>query len=580
MLKYLPVTSDHFHKPGSHLYPRLAHQPSRNLHSHLDLHPTPHDDRLSVIMHPILLQNLLDLVSRPGRDRQSPSLLDEPQDGDVEPHQPPPDYSELFPQDHDPDRQSCTPPSEMDPLVIAALHNQTQSPLHRLPNNILVLIIHMLDNSGVECLRRAGRRFSPLCAEVVLSRPRTCLPVWDCQTGPFLWPRFEQMCRSGQAEELMRTADGRDGLPADRTRLRRLLDRDRYCDGCREGAPGWAQRARELRRYLHCSGCGADHPACLFSRSQRAQEAHRRRCIGHEGYLRICSHEEGIVRRKDFMELERKSASKAPAAQTILQCKHSSHVILCAETSMEKGGIPNSDCLLCRDFIYPNFRPFKGNILMNWTAHLPLRRDQGPLTAAALRPRLATLRDNTGRFICPTLAPGMDLPELCCFDPNYCDCVPFKGSRNVDWQLLSRSGSKTGGHMDPANRLFLNGVLTHSGPVCEFALKRHETRLMQETDSCYGRGHSNIRVQPCHSGSLCLTVNYERRLRARSGRLMSPEWYQALDPESYGLTTDRDGFGIYWCRKKQCRNYYGRIPGYSRIIYGKEYSRKCPESCK
>ncbi|KAK7738526.1 hypothetical protein SLS53_006046 [Cytospora paraplurivora] len=254
----------------------------------------------------------------------------------------------------------------MDPLVIAALQNQRCSPLQRLPDHILIRIIDMLDNSGIECLRRSSRRFPPMCADVVLGRPRTSLPDADEGTGPFKWPHFEQMSYIGQAKELMRVAEGRDGLPGDRTQLRRLLDRDRYCDDCREGAPGWHQRAGELRRYLHCSTCAADHPACLFSRAQRLEKAHRRYCIGHEGYLRICSHEEGIVRWKDILGRER-----------ILEASKPAH--------LEK---------------------------------------------------------------------------------------------------------------------FLD------------------------------------------------------------------------------LRADSDGFGVYWCGQKQCRNYYGRIPGFSRIIYGEEYSRNCPESCE
>ncbi|KUI64264.1 hypothetical protein VM1G_11068 [Cytospora mali] len=195
--------------------------------------------------------------------------------------------------------------------------NFLQSPLHRLPNYILVRIIDMLDNTGIECLRRSARRFPPLCANIVLGRPQTDLLEGDDETGPFKWPRFVQMCHSGQADELMQVAQGLDVLSDDkRTQLRRLLDRDRYCDDCREGAPCWRQRAGEFRRYLHCSICDADHPACLFSRSQRSEKAHRRYCIGHQGYLRICSHEEGIVRWKDLLEIERNKTNKAPRAET------------------------------------------------------------------------------------------------------------------------------------------------------------------------------------------------------------------------------------------------------------------------
>ncbi|KUI61320.1 hypothetical protein VP1G_11221 [Cytospora mali] len=444
------------------------------------------------------LQSLLELIFPPGHERHSTPLLDEPQDdderqhGDDMPPQPPPSYSDVFSSSLNPDRQSYTPPSEWDPLVIAALHNQTYSPLHWLPDYILVRIIHILDSTGIECLRRSGRRFPPLCVNIVLGRPRTYLSEGDDETGPFKWPRFVQMCHSGQANELMRVAEGLDGLSGDnRTQLRRLLDRDRYCDDCREGASSWRQRAGELRKYLHCSVCDADHPACLFSGSQRLEQAHRRYCIGHEGYLRICSHEEGIVRWKDLLEIERNKANKAPRAETYLQCKHSSHILLCTGTRMEEGGVLGSKCGSCPSAcVYPMFHLIENTINLSWTAHLPLRRDEWPLTAAALRPQLAELRDNAGRFICPALAAGvgMDLPELCCFDPNNCDCVRFKGSENAGWQLWSGLDSNPGGHTDPAKRLFLPEDLIQPGPECEFALRRHEN-----TGSGYiGAGRNNV----------------------------------------------------------------------------------------
>ncbi|ROW00977.1 hypothetical protein VSDG_02621 [Cytospora chrysosperma] len=177
----------------------------------------------------------------------------------------------------------------MDPLVAAAWHNQSVSPLHRLPDNILTRIIGMLDNCGVECIRRAARRFPPLCTEIILGRLRTYLPrAADADEhehnyrGPFSWPRFSSMSHKGQAKELLRLVEGRGGMPDDRPQLLRLLHRDWYCDGClaAEEAPDWSQRVERLRRFLYCSKCAVEHPACLFSASQRLEKSHFRVCIG------------------------------------------------------------------------------------------------------------------------------------------------------------------------------------------------------------------------------------------------------------------------------------------------------------
>ncbi|KUI69758.1 hypothetical protein VM1G_11612 [Cytospora mali] len=189
----------------------------------------------------------------------------------------------------------------MDPLAAAAWHNKAHSPMHRLPDSILTQIIDMLDNSGVEYMRRVARRFPPLCEEIIYDRPRAFLPTENPRDGPFPWPRLRSMSTIGQAQELLRVAEGLAGLPADRTRLMRLLDRDRYCDG-----------------FLHCSVCLVDHPAYLFSHSQRVRKPHRRVCIAHEGYLRICGHKEGIVLWSDVLEYKRKMGPpKVPGCDCI-----------------------------------------------------------------------------------------------------------------------------------------------------------------------------------------------------------------------------------------------------------------------
>lgn len=503
-------------------------------------------------------------------------LSGEEQKREIDP-QSPPSYTELFPHSHA-DLQADPP---MDPLVAAAWHNQTVSPLHQLPDHILTQIINMLDNCGIECIRRAARRFPPLCTEIILGRLRTHLPCADDADeeadnyrGPFVWPRFYSMSYKGQAEELLRVVEGRGGMPEDRPRLLRLLHRDWYCEGCRaaEEAPGWGQRVERLRRFLYCSKCAVDHPACLFSASQRLEKSHFRVCIGHEGYLRICGHEQGIVRWSDVLGTETKTG-----VERLLQCKHKSHTLVCAERPL------NAECpvfqvcddsLMC-EYIHPTLEICKARIYTRWNAHLTLGRTEWPLTAAVLRPRLAEIRDNAGRFICPTTAPGMDLPEFRCFDPNNCDCVRFEGSQNIS--------SFKGGHTDPTQ-----GLLPPSGQrwqlepcmKCYCITKIHgKTRLDAIGTYCYGTGESNARILPCHSNGRCLVLRYRRSFPMRTSQgYIYPHWYQALDPDSYNLTADRDGLGVYWCRQQQCRNYYGRLPGFSRIILSSEYSRKCCRS--
>lgn len=431
----------------------------------------------------------------------------------------------------------------------------------------------MLDNSGVECMRRVARRFPPLYEGVISDRPRAFIPPESIRDGPFAWPCLRSMCSMGQARELLRVAEGRDGLPADRTQLMGLLDRDRYCDGCLAArqAPDWGQRAARLRRFLHCSVCLVDHPACLFSHSQRIQKPHRRLCIAQEGFLRICSHKEGIFRWSDVQDYQRKTGLPNHAGLVPLQCRDDSHLVLCKGTTMgamcmwkESTMDPGCRVDVCQEWIYPSFQVWDERICLKWTAHLPLGQTGWHITAAALRPRLAELRNNAGRFVCPPLAAGvgMDLPELRCFDPNSCDCIRFEGPQDV-------LEFNDGGHTDRTECLFPIESLSQLGlesrveqpKECEFKARSHGRWRRDTNTATYGPGKYNIRAQPCHSGSQCLVFRFSRGLDISSDIGINPHWYQALDPDSYSLTADRDGFEVYWCRQERCCNYYRRIPG-------------------
>lgn len=236
---------------------------------------------------------------------------------------------------------------------------------------------------------------------------------------------------------------------------------------------------------------------------------------------------------------------------------------------------------ICQEYIYPNFHVLEKTIFLHWTAHLPLGQTEWPITAAGLRPRLAELRDNAGRFICPALAPGvgMDLPELRCFDPNSCDCIRFEDSKG----FMEFERDYTAHHekclfpLEGLARPCLDAE-EEKPEKCEFNKRTHACCL--DTTGIYGPGKPDIMAEPCHSGRQCLVVRYMRRLDVSSDTEVHPHWYQALDPDSYRLTDDRDGLGVYWCRQQRCRNYHGRIPGFSRIIYGEEYSRRCPRTCE
>lgn len=107
---------------------------------------------------------------------------------------PPPPYDELYPPAHVPEsrrtaKPRLSPPKGMDPLVAAMWHNENLSLLHSLPDHLLLKIIAMLSNTGIECIRRVARKFPPLCVREIFS-PLRGSDARLSETGPLHWPRF------------------------------------------------------------------------------------------------------------------------------------------------------------------------------------------------------------------------------------------------------------------------------------------------------------------------------------------------------------------------------------------------------
>lgn len=494
----------------------------------------------------------------------------------------PPSYADLFPRP--------SPPCNMDPLIEAIWHNQAISKMPRLPDYVLRAIIESLDNCGVECLRRVSRRFIPLCEEEILARPHTFQPKAKQKDfgGPFAWPRFKVF-----------SGPWTDNAAGERQRFLQLLARDWYCEGCRKAreAPNWDRRVERLTRYLYCYPCNAEHPACLFSAQQRQSRTRRRRCIAHEGYIRVCQHDQGIVRWSEISRIrQRLNEGVENKKEYEIRCEDTSHVVACAHTGTQRSGqrifAPNCDDFHCIERPSPKVSVKDSRIWMYWTAHLPVESNCGPLSAVSLRSRIAEIRESSGRFLYPDITFTRDVPEMRCFDPNDCDCVLFEGQENVDMRFGSALNAERVCRLNTSRRLYpfcrsssswsasslVDGirrlVLKHKCEFrrqCESSPKRHKARLDFNLSS--GSGRSKVECWPCHAGDSCLVLDYSRVLIIGRDRAISPQWYQALDPDSYSLTEDEAGFEVYWCRQNKCRNYYGRVPGFSRIVRGAECHR-------
>lgn len=66
-----------------------------------------------------------------------------------------------------------------------------------------------------------------------------------------------------------------------------------FCQACQEArnSPQFVDRVASAMRLLKCSACLCEHPALLFSASQRDAPDPSRVCIGHQGHYTLCPHQ-------------------------------------------------------------------------------------------------------------------------------------------------------------------------------------------------------------------------------------------------------------------------------------------------
>lgn len=497
------------------------------------------------------------------------------------PERPPPQYDEIYPptspwKSRTQVKPHLLPPKDMDPLVAAMWHNENLSLLHSLPKHLLLKIIGMLSNNGVECIRRVARKFPPLCVREILSPVRGSNPRLS-ETGPLNWPRFGT-------------------TSFHRPQFLELVDRDEYCGGCQAARKSehWDQRLRQLTAYIHCSACGADHPACLFSATQRLKPARLRYCIAHEGYMRICDHDDGIVRLPSLLNLKcGQPRYPRNLGFTIQQCKDPSHEIPCKRIS--GGHFPKTrrNCGSRKDICHGNRWPkivaCEANPEMfdlRWTAHIPFDGEMD-----TIRRGLAAIGTNAGQYIVPSPSGATGGPELRCFDPNDCQCITYSGSENVRWEWergpwLPGTTQCINNHYKGLNVLLpprpsgsiisnvIRSLRSKKMPECKADSKYHQSRL-EPSPPKYGPGRCAVDVRPCHTGKDCLVVDYIRAVWVHQNGRITSQWYNTIDSRSYNITDDEDGLGVYWCSQPRCRNYYKRLPNYAGILRHREFRREC-----
>lgn len=498
---------------------------------------------------------------------------------------------------------SSSPPAtgsaaEMDPTIAAEFHNLTCSLLCRLPEELLLDIMKHLDITGIQCLRRACRLFLRLYSSPIFS-------------SSYLGNKDEILQLEHHQYWHQPKHKPHDSWPK---KLTALLHKDHagYCEGCQRQRmhPSWTSKKIALTaNYLHCSGCDIDHPVCLFSRAQRRKSPRSRICIGREGCIRACEHL--TISWKKIISIAVQVAKldiDTPAEISLSECRHVSHF---------PAHHKKDTSLINRQPINPTIelrgsRNFSIFIILRWTGHLRLP-DLGfdeygynqIATPSQMRQQIRQFRQGGAEFIAPEFSPGHML-EMNCFDQNRCFCLRHDGIEQLPKgrklapdkeasflphttrESCLEEASNNECRIHPSYRL---EPLRLFGPD-EQDISSEQQRLETHLTSVRTPGEGSkldIRVQPCAGDSRCLQMRYTRRITL-SAHYTTPgpkrpiimgsvwlEWCQAMDPESYNLTDDKESFEILWCRQANCKNYYKYLK--KAPFPAGETNRACSRSC-
>jgi hypothetical protein len=468
----------------------------------------------------------------------------------------------------------------MDPLVALFQTNLKDSPFYRLPFPILLRIASFLDRCSVESLRRAGRLFLGVCASAFPLDFRALASVDGVNDLLAPWPSpIRPHLQTFWAPKIQKE-------------LLRLLERDKYCEGCKAARQryDWDERVeRLLKTYLHCFACHYDHPACLFPPDERV-DSNKRACIAHKGAIRLCGHSKLTWSRAIEQATTFPVCRAGVMGLRVLQCHDGSHQTSCRALPLydhHMGDSTKPEIIGFRAVEGGGYTPY---IHLTWRAHLDIEGESGkPLTARLLRSRLADLRRRGGDFIFPRTSSGQ-LLELHQFDPNRCNCVEFEGAQGVEWPLApptplppSRRGQVRSGCCRAYFDHFPRPYQQRQSDVDErmrlmrarHGHRRHYTTFSHASTSdvsCF----ASFGVDPCERNLAGLDVVYLRTMdlydRGKPGKV-NPDWFRSLDPDSYGLLDDTDGDGVFWCRQENCANFFKNW--LSRMLKYGDYNREC-----
>ncbi|KAH8766727.1 hypothetical protein F5883DRAFT_522236 [Diaporthe sp. PMI_573] len=502
----------------------------------------------------------------------------------------------------------------VDPLLAAINHNKDFSLLLKLPDEMLLKIVHFLqlDIPSIYCLRRVCRRLRCLIDDKTIDSPYLWVSMMPQSGTHMLYPdRFVTK---------ENTQSSASWLPPRRNAMQEFnatIRKQTLCEPCQAAhqekmLPNGCVFKETPERYIHCAGCEAHHTSYAFSHTQRQRAPENRICIGREGDLRLCKHVS--IKWADIEAHLVESRGKRNFLEAVsdfhVVCKHPSHNFPCKSTSRvaPSEASCNDQTRPCARLHFNRFKPLDPWrystqiwLVMCWKPFSSSKSltapENGKIEATKLRELFREYGKDAARYIVP--GPSQNpLPEMLCFDPDKCGHILYRnGKAPLDTSF---------------ERLWTPHPSSKNGPVTmtEVALDEDHndpsrfaglgwTDHYVEFDEA--RGQSGIYVYECdekHHGegsTRCLMTSYRRtislghidRLRPWPAALNpNHQWFHAIDQGSYPSMQAEDG-GLWSkvlsyfqeddtksrpsCRDTACRNYY-QSPG---PLHGNDMQRHC-----
>ncbi|KAK4205121.1 hypothetical protein QBC40DRAFT_249513 [Triangularia verruculosa] len=431
--------------------------------------------------------------------------------------------------------------------------DQRGSPLYRVPEEILGLIIKELDGDVVAllCVGQVSRRLRRNAHAELLPH--------DLNSGTYYW-RAESVVFLSNLRVQYTALKNRS--ESDWRMLRNLLRQDRLCQSCvayskANGEPwdGCKFICPDPAYILHCAGCETVHPSSAFSIKEKAQEDSLRLCIGREVPLRLCEHK--FIRWDDVenqLLLLAESRRRGGLAPTVceLVCDHESH--------KQNSGSLDSDTKM--EWV-PRLRVAvnsRSDVAVEcfWIAthRVPLN-DQGRINAQDMASVFDADLKGDAKFIIAEAGRTAGVYQaMRCFGDPSCTCLTYQNDT------------------DPAA-----AVAPGESDTC-YSLHYSVSPMYLSSRNHSGSGEESIDVQRLiyseEAGSALIEITYKRaigrfdigdmlslvRLEREEAQAVKPNpphfWFHAVDRASYALDQDVTAVGHHvWpaCHNTACGNY-------------------------